>query len=85
MEKEEIGKITHYFGKIGVAAIMLTAPLKVGDTIAITGASTDFEMTVDSMQLDRQDIPEAEPGMEIAIKVKERAREKDTVYKVVGE
>ena len=85
MEKEEVGRITHYFGKIQVAAIRLTAPLKVGDTIAIVGASTDFEQPVDSMQLDRQEIPQAEAGMEIAIKVRERAREKDKVYKVVGE
>ena len=85
MEKEEIGKVTHYFGKIQVAAIKLTAELKVGDAIAVVGAHTDFEQTVDSMQLDREEIPSAQAGQEIAIKVKEKARENDVVYKVIGD
>lgn len=82
MEKKEIGKVTHYFGKIQVAAIKLMDSLKVGERIAIQGAHTDFEQTVDSIQLERAAIPEGVAGQEIAIKVKDRVREHDTVYKV---
>ncbi|NHJ15300.1 MAG: translation elongation factor-like protein [Candidatus Thorarchaeota archaeon] len=81
-ERKKIGKITRYFHKIGVAAIMLEDSLKVGDTISIQGATTDFEQDVASMQVDRKDIKEGESGQEIAIKVKDRVRENDEVYLV---
>ncbi len=83
MEKKEIGKITHYFGKIGVAAIRLSDTLKAGDQISIEGAHTNFEQVVESIQVDKAAIPEAGAGQEAAIKVKDRVREGDTVYKVI--
>jgi len=83
MEKKEIGKITHYFGKISVALIRLSDTLKDGDQISIEGAHTNFEQVVESIQLDKQSIPEATAGQEAAIKVKDRVREGDTVYKVI--
>ena len=83
MEKREIGKITHYFGKIGVAAIRLSDTLKTGDTISIEGAHTNFEQPVDSIQVDKNSIPESAAGTEVGIKVKDRVREGDTVYKVI--
>jgi hypothetical protein len=79
-ERKKIGKITRYFHKIGVAAIMLEESLKVGDKISIEGVTTNFEQDVASMQVDRSDIKEGEPGQEIAIKVKDRVRENDEVY-----
>ena len=82
MDKQEIGTVTNYFAKIGVAAIKLSDHLKVGDTIAIIGAHTDFEQQVESMQVERQAISEAGPGDEVGIKVKERVRGGDKVYKV---
>jgi len=79
---EEIGKITHYFTKIGVAVIELSSDLKVGDKIRIKGATSDFKQKVDSMQIEHENIKEAKAGQSIGMKVKEHAREGDTVYKV---
>lgn len=80
--EQEIGVVEHYFSKIGVAAIKITDVLKVGDKIRIKGATTDFEQVVESMEINRQKIEEAKPGDEIGIKVLERVREGDKVYKV---
>lgn len=81
-EKKQIGIITKYFHKIGVAAILLDDMISVGDKIRIEGATTDFEMTIRSMQIDREDIESGNKGQEIAIKVPDRVREKDIVYLV---
>ena len=80
---EEVGKISHYFAKIEVAVIDLTAPLSVGDSITIKGATTDFEQTVDSMQIEHENVKTAKAGDSIGLKVKERVRESDIVYKIV--
>jgi translation elongation factor EF-Tu-like GTPase len=80
--EESIGKVNHWFGKIGVAGIALTDKLAVGDQIHILGHTTDFEQKVTSMQIMHQDVAEAGPGDEIGIKVQFRARLGDRVYKV---
>jgi len=77
----QIGRITHFFPKINVAVIELKAPLSVGDTIVIKGPNTDFEQVVDSMQIEHKNIQRAEKGQSIGLKVAERVRETDTVYK----
>ena len=83
MAETEIGKISHYFSKIGVAAIEITSgSLSVGDTIHVKGHTTDFTQTVDSIQLDNQAVPTATVGQPVAIKVKDHARPHDAVYKV---
>lgn len=82
MPETLIGKVTHYFGKIGVAVVKLTAPLSLGDTVHFRGTSTDFTQTVDSMQIEHQPVREAQAGEEVAIKVGARVREGDEVYKV---
>lgn len=79
---DEIGKITHYYSGIGVAAIKLSKPIKVGDKIKIKGATTDFEQTVNSMQINHKDVKTAKKGDEIGIKVKDRVRKSDKVFKV---
>jgi putative protease len=81
MEKK-VGEVTHYWSKIGVAGIKLTDTLSLGDTIHIKGATTDFVQEVGSMQIEHEDIETAEKGQEIGLKVKERVRRGDTVYKV---
>jgi putative protease len=82
MVDEKIGVVTHFFNHISVAAIKITnSELKVGDTIHIIGAHTDFTQTVNHMEIDRKTIENAKPGDEIGIKVKERVREHDVVYK----
>ena len=79
--EEELGFVEHYFSHVEVAAITITnGKIKVGDTIHIKGATTDFQQTVDSMEINRQKIEEAGVGSSIGIKVKERVREKDMVY-----
>ncbi len=84
-EETLIGHISHYFGKIQVAAIDLTdGDLKVGDTIHIVGHTSDFTETIQSMQIDRVDVAHAEKGKSIGIRVGEHARVGDKVFKVVG-
>ena len=85
MEEFAIGTVEKYFGKIGVAAIRITSgEMSVGDTIHIKGHSTDFEQTVDSMQVEHQSVQKAGPGADVGIKVKEKVHEKDTVFLVKG-
>lgn len=82
MAEKEIGRVTNYFSKISVAVMELTAPLQLGDKVRITGGTRDFEQTVQSMQIEHQAIEKAEAGQEIALKVDEKVRTGDTVYKV---
>jgi len=77
----EIGHITHFFSKISVAVIELTAPLSVGDTILIKGPTTDFEQVVESMQIEHKNVQKAEAGQSIGLKVAQRVRERDTAYR----
>jgi len=80
--EKEIGRVTNYFSKIGVAVIKLTAPLKLGDEVRIRGGTRDFHQRVESMQVEHQSIEEAAPGQEIALKLDQKARVNDKVYKV---
>lgn len=82
MEEKEIGKITHYFSKIGVGIIELKDTLKAGETIHIKGATTDFEQKVESMQIEHEDTKEAKKGDVIGLKIDQKVREGDVVYKV---
>jgi translation elongation factor EF-1alpha len=77
----EIGHITHFFSKINVAVLELTAPLSVGDRILVKGPTTDFEQVVDSMQIEHENIPKAEAGQSVGLKVAEHVKERDVVYK----
>jgi translation elongation factor EF-1alpha len=83
VEKKEIGKVSHYFGGPKVAALVLTDTLKVGDRIAIQGHTTDFETVVESMQIEHDEIQEAKKGDNVGIKVPEKVREHDVVYKII--
>jgi hypothetical protein len=77
----EIGHIIHFFSKIGVAVIELKLPLAVGDRIAVKGPNTDFEQTVESIQIDRKSIPRAEGGQSVGLKLFKPVKVKDAVYK----
>jgi U32 family peptidase len=82
--KEEgklIGKISHYFGNIGVAVIDLSGQLKTGDNIRIIGGETDFTQTVGSMEIDKKKIDKAKSGDEVGLKVDQKVREDYKVYK----
>jgi len=79
---KEIGRITHYFGKVSVGIIKLKAPLEVGTKIHIKGANDDFKQTVKSMQVNHQSIAKAKRGDEVGIKVSKKVHENDKVYMV---
>ena len=83
MSEEVIGTVSDFFAHPVVAAIELTASLKLGDKIRIKGHTTDLELTVDSMQIENQSVQEAKAGDSIGVKVPERVRDGDTVYKIV--
>lgn len=82
MAEEMIGTVSDFFAHPVVAAIELTGPLAVGDKIRIKGHTTDVELVVKSMQIDNADVKEAKKGDSIGVKVSERVRKHDTVYKV---
>ncbi len=83
MEEKLIGKITHYFKKIGVAVLELSDEIRVGDTIHIKGHTTDFTQKVVSMQIEHKPIEVGKPGDNIAIKVDDVVKEHDLVFKVI--
>jgi len=81
-EKKPVGKIAHYFTKIGVAVIELSDELKAGDRISIEGMTTDIQQTVDSMQIEHDKVTKAGKGQAIGLKVEQRVREGDLVFKL---
>ena len=83
MPEVEVGTISAFFARPVVAGIQLTAPLKVGDRIHIKGHTTDLECTVESMQIQNVNVQQAKTGDEIGIKVPDRVRRGDKVYKVI--
>jgi selenocysteine-specific translation elongation factor len=82
MAETEIGKVSDFFAKPVVAGIDLTGALKVGEKIHIKGHTTDVEMSIASMQIDNKVVTEAGTGQSVGIKVPDRVRPGDTVYKV---
>jgi len=83
MPEEVVGKVSDFFARPVVAGIELTATLKVGDKIHITGHTTDMELTVDSMQINNVDVSEGKAGDAVGVKVPDRVRRGDTIYKVI--
>lgn len=85
MEEVEVGKVTIFFAKPSVAAIEITSgTLAIGDEIRIRGATTNFDQKIESMEIDRKPVPSAGAGQSVGIKVKERVRPHDKVYKVTA-
>lgn len=82
MAEFKVGKITHYYSKIGVAVVEVLAPIKVGDTIKISGHDKEFTQVIVSMQVEHQPIQEAKKGDLIGLKVDQPVKEKDLVYKI---
>ena len=86
MIEEKIGLVEHFFTNVNVAAIKITeGELKIGDTIHFVGATTDFKQKIDSMQIDRNPVEMVKVGDDVGIKVKERVRIHDIVYKITEE
>ena len=80
-ELREVGRVSHFFGKINVAIIEVKDTISVGDQILIKGPATDSEQTVDSMEIEHTKVKQAEAGQSIGMKVNARVRENDIVYK----
>ena len=83
MSEITVGKVSDFYKRPVVAGIEVTAPIKLGDRIRIKGHTTDFECTVDSMQIDNHDVRECKAGDSIGIKVPDRVRRDDAVYLLV--
>ncbi len=81
-DKQLVGVISHYFSNIGVAVIELKAPIAVGDKISVEGATTNFTQNVDSMQVEHKEVQKAGKGDSIGMKVKDKVRSGDNVYKM---
>ena len=85
MKEVRVGGVTGYFAHVEAAAIELNGDLKIGDTIHIKGHTTNFEQEVESMQIENELVEKAKAGDSIGVKVKERVRRHDVVYKVIDE
>ena len=83
MPEIEIGKVSDFFARPVVAGIDVEAELKVGDKIHIKGHTTDIEMVVNSMQLDNVSVAEAKMGQSVGIKVPDKVRKGDLVFRVI--
>ena len=79
---KKVGEVFKYFAKPMVAGIKITGSLSIGDKIKIKGATTDIDMLVDSMQVDLKPVKNAKSGDEVGIKVPDKVRPNDMVYKV---
>jgi putative protease len=82
MAQTEVGRIDKYFRKVGVAALELSTAIAVGDKLRFSGATTNFEMKMESMQIDHEVVESAAAGADVGIAVPERVRRSDTVYRV---
>lgn len=80
MPEKEIGTVTHWYDKIGVAVVQLSGALHVGDKIKVQRGDEEFDATVESMQIEREDVESAKKGDEAAIKLPQKAKEGATVY-----
>lgn len=82
MADKKVGTISHYYDKLGVAVINVTAKFSIGDTIKITGKSADFTQEVNSMESDHKKITQANKGKVVGLKVDQLVRKGDEVFKV---
>ena len=84
MEEVFVGTVSHYFAQPQVGAAKLESELRVGDLLQFRGRTTEFEQTVSSMQIDHESVEQAGPGSEVGIKVLERVRKGDRIYKITA-
>jgi putative protease len=83
MVEEKIGIVEHFFTNVCVAAIKITnGELKIGDTIHVVGIHTDIKQKIDSMQINRVPVTSVKVGDDVGIKLNDKAREHDVVYKI---
>ena len=80
--EEEIGRVTHYYKKIGVVIIELSGGIRKGDKIAVRGKETNFEQSVGSIQIEHKEVETASAGSAVGVKVDQKVREGDKVFKL---
>ncbi len=80
-----IGEVTHFYDRLSVAVLKLTEPVCVGDVLHLLGHHTDFRQRVESLQIEHQEVIEAGPGQDVAVKVAQKVHPGDAVFKVSGE
>lgn len=80
MSKKEVGKVTHWYDKIGVAVVKLSGALKVGDSVKIEHGGEEFDDTISSMQINHETVESGKKGEEVAIKLTQKAKEGSTIY-----
>lgn len=80
MKELPVGKITHYYSKIGVGIISLKGKLAVGDKVKIKGHSTEFDQNIDTIEIDHKEVEEAKSGDIVGIKVNDKVREGDEIF-----
>ena len=85
MADAEIGKITHYFPKVGVAVVQLSGYLKNGDMIKVVGKTAAFQQQVTSMQVEHAPVMQSGPGQSVGLKVVQPVHEGDKVYRMALE
>ena len=85
MPEQRVGVVKDYFAKIGVAGIDVEETIRVGDKIRIAGHTTDLNQVVESMEIDGRQVDEAAASAQIGIKVEERCRDNDVVYKITND
>lgn len=83
VERKLVGKITHYFSKIGVAVVELSGDVEEGDKIKVEGATTSFEQVLESMEIKNEKVELATVGQSIGLKMKDQVRLHDNVYKIM--
>ena len=79
-EPRAIGRVIHYWTRLGVAGVELTGPLKMDDWVHFRGTTTDFQQRVTSMQINRRFVSQAGPGQSVGILVADRVRNGDMVF-----
>ena len=80
--EKKIGEVTHYFGKINVAVLKIDQGIKIGENLHFVGNHTDFSQEIKSLQIEHQDVSEADAGSDVAMKVKDRVRAGDKVFRL---
>ncbi len=80
-----VGTVTHFFDHLSVAVLQLEKPVHVGDTLHFLGHGTDFKQQISSLQIEHKSVPEGKPGEDVAVKVDQRVRPNDAVFKLEGE
>lgn len=83
--KVRVGKVTHYYKRIGVAVVELKKSLNNGDRVLIRGKNTNFSQFVSSMEIEHEKVQAAGAGMEVALKVEETVRDGDVVFTIEAE